>query len=273
MQFNRQASIVIGEREFESSKFDFEFEVDFDDSSDLNHAEVLIYNLSNDTVNSIKTETPLIINAGYEGDVGGIFVGAIYDADTKRNGVDRETTILAVDAGKQRNKLRISRSYKKGIRASQIIGDLTSYVGLSIGALKLPDDKQYRNGKNLNGKVLTLLKQIAKDCGATFKINKGMAYFRKKGEGQDISFIFNSDTGLIGAPEPFVEEEEIEEKGKKKKKTKEIKGFNVKTLLNHRVQPNHIIGIESSTADGNYRVRSGKHIYSDTEMISDMEVV
>lgn len=266
MQYNRQAEIILGDRSFHSENFDFEFDVEFDDTSDLNHAEVLIYNLSSSTLNKIKNKSPIIINAGYEGDVGSVFLGAIYDMDTVRNGVDRETTIKAIDSAGQRSKLRISRSYKKGIRASQIIVDLCSLVGLSIGAIKLPKDVQYRNGKNLNGKVLTLLKVIAKDAGATFKINKGMAYFRKKGEGQNVRFVFNSDTGLIGNPEPFIEQDEDNE-------DKNIEGYNVNALLNHRIYPNHIIEIDSQTANGKYRVIKGTHSYSDTEMVTEMEVV
>lgn len=266
MQFRRKAEIILGNRGFKSSEFDFEFDVEFDDTPDLNHADILIYNLSNTTVNSIRNKMPIIINAGYEGDVGSVFVGAIYDMDTIRNGVDRETTIKAIDASDQRGKFRANRSYKKGIRASQIIVDLCSMSGLSIGALSLPNDVQYRSGKNINGKILTLLKQIAKDCKAKFHISKGMAYFRGKNEGHDVRFVFNSSTGLIGSPEPFVEEDEEDE-------NKEIKGFNVTALLNHRVQADSIIELDSRVTKGKYRVRAGTHSYSESEMITEMEVV
>lgn len=266
MQFKRKAEIILGTKSFKSNKFDFEFDVEFDDTPDLNHAEILIYNLSNSTVNSIRNKMPIIINAGYEGDVGSVFIGAVYDMDTIRNGVDRETTIKAIDSSNQRGKLRVNRSYKAGTRASQIITDLCSLSGVSIGALSLPNDVQYRSGKNVNGRILTLLKQIANDCGAKFHITKDMAYFRSPNEGQDIRFIFNSDTGLIGSPEPFVEEDEEDE-------NKEIKGYNVTALLNHRVQADSIIELDSKVVKGKYRVRKGTHSYSESEMITEMEVV
>lgn len=263
-QYNRQAEIIIGNRSFHSDKFDFEFEVEFDDTPNLNHASVTLYNLSHNTIRSIQKDMPIIINAGYEGDVGGIFVGSIYNSHSVRRGVDRETTIKAVDAAEQRGKLRVNRSYKSGTRASQIIADLCSLTGVSIGALSLPEDVQYRSGKNLNGYIITLLKEIANDCGAKFNINKGLAYFTGPNEGQDVQFLFNRDRGLIGSPEPFVEEDEG---------GNEIRGYNVEALLNHRLNADAIITIESMTANGKYRVRKGTHIYSLDQMVTEMEVV
>lgn len=266
MQFNRQAEIIIGNRGFHSDKFDFEFDVEFDDTPTLNHAEILLYNLSNSTINEIEDNMPIIINAGYEGDVGSVFIGAVYDMSTRRNGVDKETTIMAVDASDQRGKLRVNRSYKEGTRASQIITDLCGLSGLSIGALDLPNDVQYRSGRNVNGEIITLLKIISKDCDAKFHISKGLAYFTGHDIGEEVGFIFSAETGLIGSPEPFIEENPD-------KKEEVIKGYNVMALLNHRVQADSIIGVESNIVTGSYRVRKGIHTYNDSEMITEMEVV
>jgi len=164
----------------------------------------------------------------------------------------------------QRDKLRVNKTYKAGTKASQIIVDLCSMVGLSIGAFNLPNDMQYRQGKNESGIILRRLKTLAEDCGAKFKINKGLAYFRAPGDGDNVSFLFNADRGLIGSPEPFVEEDE---------NGNEIRGFNVKALLNHRIQADSIIRIQSNTANGSFRVIKGNHSYSETEMITEMKVV
>src|SRR5690606_30851762 len=116
-QFSRKAEIIIGNLSFHSDKFDFEFDVEFSDSDDeKNHAEVLIYNLNRNTVNQIRTGTPLIINAGYQNDVGSVFVGVVYESNTVQNGVDRETTIKAVDGTKQRDRLRVNKTYAAGTR-------------------------------------------------------------------------------------------------------------------------------------------------------------
>lgn len=266
MQFNRQAEVILGNKKYHSDDFDFEFEVEFDDTPNLNHAEITLYNLSDTTVNSIKSKMLTIINAGYGGDVGSVFIGAIYDMQTERSGVDRVTTVKSVDVSTQRGRLRVNRSYKKGIRASQIITDLTGLYAMSLGALELPKDVQYRNGKNINGNVMTVFKSIAKDCGAKLHVTKGLVYFNPKNKGQDIRFVFNKDTGLIGSPEPFIEEDPEDEE-------KEIKGFNVNALLNHRVQADSIVEVQSNIVTGRLRVRGGTHIYSASEMVTRMEVV
>ncbi|NGP45962.1 hypothetical protein G4V62_13770 [Bacillaceae bacterium SIJ1] len=263
-QFIRKANIILGTSNLSSERYDFEFDVEFDDTSKKDLAEVVFYNLSHDRINSIKKGTPIIINAGYENDVGTVFLGAVYDMDTIKRGVNRETTVKAVDATDQRDKLKVNKTYKEGTRASQIIADLCQIVGLSIGKLELPKDVQYRNGKNEQGVILQRLKLLAKDSGAKFNISKGMAYFRPPGSGDDVQFIFSPERGLIGSPEPFIDEDEDEN---------ELKGFNVSALLNHRIQPNSIVNIEAKDVKVKGRVRSGTHSYSDREMITEMEVV
>ncbi|MDQ0299632.1 hypothetical protein J2S78_002052 [Salibacterium salarium] len=262
--FMRKGNIIMGRASLSSELYDYEFEVEFDDNPEKNHAEVTFYNLSHDRINRISRGNPLITNAGYEEDVGTVFVGVVYESNSEKNGVDRETTVKAVDGTDQRDKLRVNKTYKEGTRASQIITDLCSIVGLSIGALKLPEDKQYRQGKNEAGTILYRLSLLAKDCGAKFHINKGLAYFRPPGEGDDVRFIFSPERGLIGSPEPFVEEDDD---------GNEIKGYNVKALLNHRIQADSIIEIKSKNVNGRYRVRKGTHTWNQEEAITKMEVV
>lgn len=263
-QFNRQASIILGGKEYDSSVFSFEFNVDFDDSPDLNHAEMTIFNLSDDTINSTKTGVEIIINAGYEGDTGCLFVGTVYDVKTTNYDVDRKTTIKAIDSADQRGESRINRTYAAGAKADQIISDLCGIAGVPIGELSLPENIQYRNGKNVNGRVLTLLKLIAIDCGAKFHILQGLAYFRGKKDGKDAGFLFNQKTGLIGSPEPFKEEDEDGDI---------TEGYSLKTLLNHRIQPDSEIEIGSISTNGFFRVVSGNHSFTKSEMVTFMEVV
>lgn len=263
MQFRRIAEIIIGTKSFHSDVLDIEFDIDFDDTPNLNHAEIKIFNLSNSTIKSFKNKQQMIVNAGYEGDVGSVFIGAIYDIDSKKEGIDKVTTIKAIDASDQRARLRVNRSYKKGTRASQIITDLCRLSGISIGQLSLKKDVQYRNGKNVSGKPLSLLKQLSKDCNSRFKITKGLAYFYHGKQGNNVRFVFGPRTGLIGSPEPFKrEEDEVV-----------VRGYNVRTLLNHRVQENSIIELKSDVVTGKFRVIEGNHSYNDSEMVTEMEVV
>ncbi|WP_051302794.1 phage protein [Salibacterium aidingense] len=262
--FMRKGNIIMGRASLSSELYDYEFEVEFDDNPEKNHAEVVFFNLSHDRINRISRGDPLIINAGYQEDVGTVFVGAVYESDTVKEGVDRQTTVRAVDATDQRDKLRVNKTYKEGTKASQIIEDLCGIVGLSIGALNLPEDVQYRQGKHEAGTILYRLRLLAEDCGAKFHIAKGMANFRPPGEGDDIRFVFSPERGLIGSPEPFVEEDE---------KGNEVKGYNVRSLLNHRIQADSKPEIKSRDVNGSYRVRKGTHTWNRDEAITELEVI
>jgi hypothetical protein len=55
----------------------FKFTVPFEDSEKLGTATIEAYNLSPATRNSIKKGMPIILNAGYEGDIGAIFTGKV----------------------------------------------------------------------------------------------------------------------------------------------------------------------------------------------------
>ena len=73
----RQASVQIGGAVYDMDDFYFEFEVPFEDTTTVQTATVKIYNLAKATRAAIERNQPMIINAGYEGDVGAIFVGKI----------------------------------------------------------------------------------------------------------------------------------------------------------------------------------------------------
>src|SRR5690606_14280558 len=198
IQFDRKAEVIVGNLSFHSDKFDFEFDVEFsDDDSEKNHAEVLIYNLSRNTVNQSKTGVTLIINAGYGNDVGSVFVGVVYEASTTQNGVDHETTVKAVDGTNQRDRLRINKTYAAGTRASQVLTDLCRLAGLPVGVMSLPRDVVYRSGRHITGPLLQRIKSVAQECGARFKIVKGVAYFRGPGEGQEVRFLQTPERRLI----------------------------------------------------------------------------
>ena len=264
-QYKREINVILGEDSLHSKEFDIEFDVEFSDEPKLNHAEVKLYNLSNDRINSIKNGTPIIIQAGYEGDVGSIFMGAVYEMETEKTTVDRVTTIRAVDATDQIKKLRVNKTYQAGTRNSQIIRDLISISGLSLGVLSLPKDVVYRSGKTVQGNIITLLKRQAQDAGAKFHILNQKVYIRAGNEGDNIQFVFNKNRGLIGTPEPFVEDVD----------GKEIKGFKVLGLLQHRIKADAVITVESSVIKGRYRVRKGRHYGSNfgQDFYTEMEVV
>lgn len=179
MKFNQVVEILINKVKFTNEDFFFEFDIEYDKMPDLDHADVIMYNLSDAQINKLKNNSQVVINAGYKGDVGTVYIGRIYRVQTEKDGVNKITEIWCTDGKRLKDAKKISKSFKEGIRASTILNNLANTAKLSVGALDLNADLQYRNGKNLNGRPIDLIKEIAEDCATDFYINKGIAFLDK----------------------------------------------------------------------------------------------
>ena len=75
----RQATLTLGGNQYTLDGLNFSFKVQFEDRAKVSTAQLEVYNLSPSTRASLKKGDAVIITAGYKGDVGCIFVGAIAD--------------------------------------------------------------------------------------------------------------------------------------------------------------------------------------------------
>lgn len=262
-QFGRYAEVIGETIKANSDYLTIHFEVPFDDDTEPNESKIEIYNLTDNTINSIKHASSLALNAGYQNDRGVILSGFVSKTVTTRSGTDKKTTINVLDSAPVDEKKTITKSYKAGIKASQILKDLGSALKLSIAAIALPSDKSYPKGYSIKGEILAAMKQIAKDCGAIVYINKSKVFIRSIKVGDDSQFILSPDTGLIGSPEPFEEERD----------GVVYKGYKVKCLLQYRLTTASIVQIQSKAVKGKFRVRKGTHKGNGNDFITEMEVI
>lgn len=240
-----------------------EFEIPFDDDHVPNRALIKIYNLAHDTREKIKEGKELVLNAGYEGDVGEILKGKITNVWSEKVGTDRATRIRVVDRQGTSNKKKVKKSYKKSVKSSTIIRDVAAAIGLKIKVLDLPNDKVHKKGYSCNGKGVDTIKSVAEDCGASFYPVLGQWYVRNIKKGDNINFTLAPETGLIGTPERFT----------KKYQKKTTRGFNVTALLQHRVRTAAILKLNCETVKGTFRVIGGKHIATEDDFQTIIEVV
>jgi len=259
----RQCEVIAGTKSFNMNDLDIEFNVPFDNNEEPDIAQLTIYNLSENSINSIKKGQSVIINAGYKGDVGAIFKGAIQKALTHWSGVDKITNLTIGDGAQQWLTKHVSEAYGEEITAAEILDDLTDKFGLEIGKIELVKDLVYLKGRVIDCSLKDAIKQIAKECETKFKISRGRVFITPYDKGIPTGFLLNKDTGLIGSPEVF----EKEENGKT------LKGFKVKMLLNHRITINSIIQIESKTANGIFRVLRGNHRNNASDFMTEVEVL
>lgn len=279
-----------GHLSFTNDDLEVRFEVNFDDDSKPNVSTVQIFNLTSQTINRIQKNQNITVVAGYKSDYGVLTEGKITSVVTKYSGIDKITTVtfkegtdysgikvtpdVADPAEKYYVKKKVNGktvkvakyrkqtmqiTFKNGVRASQIIKRLTSILGIKLATFSLPKDKVYKSGYKVTGLIENNLETVVKDCGASMYWRRGKMVIRSIEVGNDERFTLSEETGLIEPPEQFEDDEQ--------------KGYTVRCLLQHRITTASIITIKSSTANGTYRVRSGKHYYDGNDFLSEFEVI
>ena len=265
--FGRVAVIESGGVTLDSDELDIEFTVPFDDDTEANEAEITVYNLSKTTIQALKYNNPITITAGYKNDSGVIFRGFISKVTTKPEGVDKITTIYAIDDCDLQERDLVDVAYKGGTTASYILKDLLGRLKLPLAVFSPRRDWTYKDEVNVDGGLMSNIKKYAEVCGISVYINKGKIYARHLTEGDNTNFNVSAETGLIESPEEF--EEEITAEDYKDV----IKGYKFKMLLQHRLSTASIIHLNSVNVSGNYRVRSGQHTFDSSGALTECEVI
>lgn len=265
--FGRKVLIQTKDLKIDGEKLDVEFTVPFDDDSEANEAEIIVYNLSKTSLSLLKYDEPISITAGYGDDTGVIFSGYISKVITKRDGNDLKTTINAIDSTALKERKIESIAYSAGVTASYILKDLISRAGLPLAVFNPRRDFTYQKSVTVSGELMANINKYAEVCGVSVYILKGKAYARHITDGDNIEFTVSANTGMIGSPEYFEEEVTAED-------FKDIvKGYKVKMLLQHRITTAVIINIESRDVNGSFRVRGGQHTCGGSDFYTEMNVI
>lgn len=265
----RDIEVLAGGKKFENlgeNGLTIDFDINFSDGKEPDVSEVTIYNLSDDSINQIKKDGYCIVNAGYKklGNKGNILSGDIEEVTTTWQGLDKETKIKVTDGGKKWRKAKISKTYKENTKASMIMRDVINIMGYEIVELKPKNDKAYKLGKTVNGFCSDILKMLVKDTESKMFINKNRIIIRDQKKGFDTGFVLSSETGLIGSPTlnrdntgdkaGGVSSDKAKKENKEEKKT-----WEVKCLLNPKIETDSIIQVKSKVLNGTFRVIKGKH--------------
>lgn len=268
--FGSEAKIICGDVTIKSSDLDLEFTVKFDDDMEANEAEIIIYNLSKNTIEQFANKKAISIVAGYKGDTGVVFSGYITKVKTKTEGADKKTTIKCLDDIKEHTISEIT--YAEGTAASYILKDLLKKTGIPIAVFKMRRDWTYEGEQKVDGDLMGNIKKFSEVCGVSTYVNKGKIYSRYIKEGDNLYFTLSENTGLIGSPEEYEEEKNLvmqeanaEEEKAKVDYSETIKGYECEMLLQHRMSAGAIVTLKSLEANGTYRVCSGEHYFNSDE--------
>lgn len=256
--FGRVIEVQIRSKVFQSPPLTIEIDVPFSDSSDANVANVQLMNLSQESIAVCEQDSPVAIRAGYRGDTGIIALGVIEEVVTQIEGANKVTTLTVGDGTDKWLSRRVNRSWSPGVKASQIVNDLVSLLGLDIGEIDLSTDVTYPSGRTFSTAIKVALEELAVDTGAKLHIRNGAVFVTPQGRTQRELIVLSADTGLLDTPY---------------RDSTRVDAYRVKMLLQHRITTDSLVEIQSSAVSGRFRVAEGRHVSDSGEHVTECVVV
>jgi hypothetical protein len=231
--YGRRYRIIAGN--VDVSKLHCTFTIEKSMSETPNYSEIVIYNLSALTENTIiQSGERIVVEAGYEGEQYGI----IFDGDIvqplrgKADNTSYTLTLVSQDGDLFLNSGTINQSFDKGQSSKTIVSEVTSKSknAIEIGEISENlDEQKLTRGKVCFGLARDYLRTAARTEKAAFYVSDRKVQIVKaqdvpKGRVIDLS----PSTGLIGAPEQNNE------------------GITAQCLLNPRLNLNSFVHIDNS---------------------------
>lgn len=274
----RSASIQIGNQSYSmDSGLYFSFAIPFRDSEELENIAFTVYNLSPATRNNIKKGDQVILNAGYEGDIGCLFIGVVNEARSEKKNTEWVTEISATMALKEWLETDINKTYMAGMDAESIGRDLLNIFGVEIGKVELVENIVYPRGKVCRGKVKDILKRIfVEECGCRMLIRNYQILISDPDKPVNTGILLSPESGLLedsGDSDATVIATAADDKKSHEDKENDGKTIHLKCLLNHRIGAGDTVMVQSSKRCGTYQVVSGTHKGSpDGDWFTELEV-
>lgn len=252
--YNHTVKIKSGNVNINSDTLDCEFDIPFDDDTEANECELMVYNLTDKTIRQIKKGNKISVTAGYGKDTGVIFSGTVSKVVSRYEELDKVTKITAVDGNGRKDHDVKEVAFAAGTKASVILKNLIGKTGMPIAVFKIKRDHTFKDKTTVDGSLMDGIKKYAQICGVSAYVCKSKVYVCPLTYGQNTNFVLSAETGLLSVAE-FEEEQTAEEY------KDVIRGYEIEMLLQHRIQTGSIINLKSKNANGTFRVREGSHTY------------
>ena len=258
----RDANLTIGHNKYTLGGLNFSFEIPFEDSDEPPVATVTVTNLSANTRANIKKNDPVVLNAGYEGDVGCILIGKVTGLKHKQSGTDWTSTITVLPCSDEILGKMINKTYAENIKASAIVRDLLNIFGVEVAKCELSLDKSYPRGRVCRGNLKQVLTEIVvTECKSRFIIRAtGQIYITKADDGINNGVTLTTATGLLRSDEekvPIPVETELNSQKTGTDRDEDL--ISRSCLLNYRIATAEVVRIQSADLNGKFVVVKGKH--------------
>lgn len=239
------------------SGLDLSFDVEKTTEYKPNTATITVYNLSRENRSALEeSDVQITLEAGYEGQFGIIFVGNDLLVQTRKLGVDYETTIKSRDGGVQISDTAINLEIPAGelledtIRAGVKVWD--KGMGREVELKKLPK-KKAKKAKSISKPVAEMLNLLLEPEGFEWSIQDGEFRVVEKTKGsEETVYVLGSNSGLIGSPEKT--------KFKLPGEKTDIDGISFTCLLNPQVTPLRRVKLEGLNVKGLYKITRVRYV-------------
>jgi len=272
----RAATLVIGSNKYDLDGLDFSFDIPFEDSEEPPVATVKVTNLSANTRNNIKKNDPVVLNAGYVGDVGCILVGKVVGLKHKQNNVDWTTTLTVQPCAEEILGRLVNKTYTENMKASAMVRDLLNIFGVEVAKCELSIDVSYPRGRVCRGNLKQVLNEIiVLECKSRFITRTtGQVYITKAEDGINNGLLLTPATGLLRADEEQVPIPiETDANSQKTGEDRDEDTISRSCLLNYRIATAEVAKVQSSDLNGRFIVVKGKHSGSRSgDWKTDMEL-
>lgn len=256
----RDATLVIGHNKYSLAGLNFSFEIPFEDSDEPPVATLKVTNLSPNTRANIKKNDPVILNAGYEGNVGCILIGKAVGLKHKQSNTDWTSTLTVQPCADEILGALINKTYAKNIKASAMVRDLLNIFGVEVAKCELTVDKSYPRGRVCRGNLKQVLTEIVvNECKSRFIIRAtGQLYITKEKGGINTGVVLSPDNGLLRSDEEKIAIP-LEDDLNSQKTDREEDTISRSCLLNYRIATAEVVKIQSADLNGKFIVVKGKH--------------
>lgn len=268
--------ITIGEIVFDYDELDVEFEVKCTDDNKSDLATIKLYNLSDTTLQKLKLNQDVSIDAGYRDIHGVIFNGIVESISTSRDENDFITTIEATPNNRAYANTIINRQFKAGIKASEVIKQIGTMCNFTMDIKELGKDTVYPNGKVFSGRLSNVIPILARDTGTICRFTNTTIEFKLPNKAYSSVLHLGAEQGLIRIDKKM-DKADIKEKEKKKgpeaksknnssfdKKSNKSK-FDIECLLVPLIKIGQLLEIESTLFKGQVVVKECSFVASGLE--------
>lgn len=274
IQYNRTYELIIGQ--VNSSKglqiigdeknnlglqISFRVKKHIDNKEKSNEASIVLYNLSEDSINYIqRPDTAVILKVGYNGANKSLFTGIVKEVDTddRAGSTDRKTTLRCLPADPLVYKPNISKTFPANTSPRTIINYLVDQSPTLSRASFNSDviDTKFPFGYTIEGNVRSILTDLSRDFNFQYRIDGQRIYVNDPDKFQSPNsvsraFVISPETGLINVPVYASAD------GKTTKDDKDRKdGVKFKSLINALLVPGSAVSIKDTSIVGVYRLNA-----------------